>query len=317
MKHRHDKAMIIRPELLLLVSLLPVTAQAADRPDWAFPVAGQVQPPSQDPDQPKTLPGSFKSYTQRQIDDLKNPPDWFPAMQQPMPDVVAHGTATFACGSCHLPTGTGHDESAYVARLPASYIAEQMADFKAGTRKGFGIMPDIAKALTDADVQSAAAYFAALPTRAWVRVVETDTVPKTYVNPSNMRLARPNGGSEPIGHRIVELPDDEAAGIARDPRSGFVAYVPKGSVAKGEALVTNGGVGKTMPCGVCHGPTLLGTAIAPPIAGHHANYIVRQLYFFQDGERAGAKAAMMRPVVQMLTIDDVIAISAYLASRSP
>jgi cytochrome c553 len=301
--------------LALLVGLAP--ALGAERPDWAFPVASKVQPPTKEDDQPKTLPGSSKSYTQKQIDDLKNPPDWFPDMHPAMPDVVARGTATLACGSCHLPIGTGHDESAYVAGLPASYIAEQMADFKAGTRKGFGIMPDIAKALTDADVQSAAAYFAALPARTWVQVVETDTVPKTYVNPSNMRLALPNGGSESIGNRIVELPDDEAAGIARDPRSGFVAYVPKGSIAKGEALVTNGGAGTTMPCGVCHGPTLQGTAIAPPITGRHGNYLVRQLYFFQDGERSGGKAAMMQPVVQKLTIDDMIAISAYLASRSP
>jgi cytochrome c553 len=178
-------------------------------------------------------------------------------------------------------------------------------------------MPDIAQALTDADVQSAAAYFSALPARAWVLVVETDMVPKTYVNPSNMRLALPNGGSEPIGNRIVELANDEAAAIARDPRSGFVAYVPNGSIVKGEALVTNGSAGKTTPCGVCHGPTLRGTTIAPPIAGRHANYLVRQLYFFQDGERTGGQAAMMQPVVQKLTIDDLVAIAAYLASREP
>lgn len=303
--------------LALLIGLAPALALGAERPDWAFPVASKVQPPTKEDDQAKTLPGSSKSYTQKQIDDLKNPPDWFPDMHPPMPDVVAHGTATFACGSCHLPIGTGHDESAYVAGLPASYIIEQMAAFKAGTRKGFGIMPDIAKALSDADVQSAAAYFAALPARAWIRVVETDMVPKTYVNPSNMRLALPNGGSEPIGNRIVELPDDEAAGVSRDPRSGFVAYVPNGSIAKGEALVTNGGAGETTPCGVCHGPTLQGATIAPPIAGRHGNYLVRQLYFFQDGERAGGQAAMMQPVVQKLTIGDMIAISAYLALRSP
>jgi cytochrome c553 len=301
----------------LLIGLAPILCLGAERPDWAFPVASKVQPRTKQDDQPKTLPGSSKSYTQKQIDDLKNPPDWFPNMHLPMPDVVAHGTATFACGSCHLPIGTGHDESAYVAGLPATYIVQQMRDFKSGARKGFGIMPEIAQALTDADVQSAAAYFSALPPRAWLRIVESDTVPKTYVNPSNMRLALPGGGSEPIGSGIVELPEDEDAAVARDPRSGFIAYVPKGSVAKGEALVTNGGAGRTMPCGICHGPTLQGTAIAPPIAGHHATYIVRQLYFFQDGERAGGQAVMMQPVVQKLTIDDMIAISAYLATRSP
>ena len=216
----------------LLIGLVPGVSLAAERPDWAFPVADAVQPTTTDNDQPKTLAGSTKSYTQKQIDDLKNPPDWFPDMHPPMPEPVAHGTATFACGSCHLPTGTGHDESAYLAGLSATYIASQMADFKSGARKGFGDMPTIAQALPDADVQSAAAYFAALTVRPWVRVNETDTVPKTYVNPSNMRVALPGGGTEPIGSRIVELPEDEAAAVARDPRSGFVAYVPTGSVAE-------------------------------------------------------------------------------------
>src|SRR5580704_3906235 len=133
--------------LALLFGLAPVVSVAAERPDWAFPVADAVRPPTTDNDQPKTLVGSTKYYTQKQIDDLKNPPDWFPDLHPPMPEVVAHGTATFACGSCHLPTGTGHDESAYLAGLPVTYIIGQMADFKSGTRKGFGDMPVIAQAL--------------------------------------------------------------------------------------------------------------------------------------------------------------------------
>lgn len=303
--------------LILPLGLVSVVSLAVERPDWAFPIANAVQPPTSDNDQPKTIAGSAKSYTQRQIDDLKNPPDWFPNIHPPMPEVVAHGTATFACGSCHLPTGTGHDESAYLAGLPVAYIIGQMAAFKGGTRKGFGDMPAIARTLSDVDVQSAATYFASLATRPWVRVNETDTVPKTYVNSSNMRVALPGRETEPIGNRIVELPEDDTAAIARDPRSGFVAYVPKGSIAKGESLVAGGSGGKTTPCGICHGTTLQGTAIAPPIAGHHANYLIRQLYFFQDGERTGGQAAMMQPVVQKLAIDDMVAISAYVASRNP
>jgi cytochrome c553 len=310
------KAVINRSTLALLIVLMPVVAHGADRPDWAFPVADKIQPPSQDEDQPKTLTGSIKSYIQKQIDDLKNPPDWFPDMHPPMPPVVAQGTATFACGSCHLPVGTGHDESAYLAALPATYIVRQMADFKSGARKGFGNMPAIAQALSDADVQSAAAYFSSLAARPWMRVVETDTVPKTYVNLGNMRLALPNGGTEPIGSRIVELPENEAAAVARDPRSGFVAYAPPGSITKGQALVTTGG-GETTACIICHGPALKGVGATPAIAGRHTGYMVRQLYFFQDGSRSGPAEALMHSVVQRLTIDDMLAIAAYLASREP
>jgi cytochrome c553 len=315
--HTGERAAIMcQAAWLLLIALVPVAAQAGDRPDWAFPVTDQVQPPSEGTDQPKMVTGSAKSYTQKQIDDLKKPPDWFPDMHPPMPDVVAYGKATFACGSCHLPIGTGHDESAYIAGLPASYIVRQMADFKNGARKGFGIMPEIAQALADTDVQTAAAYFSALPTRAWLRVVETDTVPKTYVNPSNMRIALPGGGAEPIGSRIVELPEDENAAVARDPRSGFVSYAPKGSLAKGQALVTTG-AGETTACTICHGPTLKGVGTTPAIAGRHPGYLARQLYFFQSGSRSGPQEALMHNVVQRLTVEDILAIAAYVGSLQP
>jgi cytochrome c553 len=296
--------------------LMVVAARAADRPDWAFPVADKVQPSIKQDGRPQTIADSAQRYTQGQIDDLKNPPDWIPGMHPPMPQVVAHGTVTFACGSCHLPTGTGHDESAYLAGLPANYIVSQMSAFKSGARKGFGDMPTIAQSLDDADVQAAAEYFTSLNRPPWVRVVETETVPKTYVNSNNMRLPLPGGGSEPIGSRIVELPENDVAAIKRDPRSSFVAYVPPGSVAKGQALATTGG-DKTVPCAACHGVTLKGSGEAPPIAGNHANYLIRQLFFFKTGERKGPAAAVMEGVVQNLAIDEMIALAAYLSSRAP
>jgi len=149
-------------------------------------------------------------------------------------------------------------------------------------------MPTIAQALSDDEVQSAAAYFASLKARPWLRVIETDTVPKSYVALGNIRLRLPDGGVEPIGNRIVELPEDEQAALNRDPKSGFVAYVPMGSVAKGKALVATGD-GKTTKCAICHGETLKGLGIAAPIAGRHANYIVRQLYFSKTAAARGRR----------------------------
>src|SRR5579862_4531742 len=303
----------------LLVGLAPVLAYAAERPDWAFPVTDKVQPPVQDDGGVKTAPGSDKAYTRKQIDDLFNPPDWYPDMHPPMPQVVAHGNGATvrACAACHLPTGTGHDESAYLAALPAPYFIRQMADYKSGARKGSGSMTAIAKAISDDDVRAAADYFAGLKPRPWIRVVETDTVPKTYVSPGNKRLRLPDGGSEPIGDRIIEIPEDENVVLNRDPRLGFIAYVPSGSIAKGEALATTGGDGKTVPCAVCHGPKLQGLGDVPPIAGRQATYVVRQLYMFQDGTRAGPSAMLMLPIVQNLMVDDMLAIAAYTASLDP
>jgi cytochrome c553 len=225
-------------------------------------------------------------------------------------------TQVRACGSCHLPTGTGHDESAYVAGLTQRYFIQQMTDWKSGNRKFGGTMVAMAKVITDAEVKEAADYFAALKPRPWIKVVEADTVPKSFVGPGNKRLVHPAGGTEALGNRIIEVPDDEEAVVYRDPIAGFVAYVPRGSIAKGEALVKTGG-GKSAPCTMCHGITLKGLGDWPALAGRHPNYIVRQLWNMQNGDRVGPSVALMKPVVEKLTNDDMLAIAAYAASLAP
>jgi cytochrome c553 len=204
-----------------------------------------------------------------------------------------------------------------VAGLPATYFIRQMADWKSGDRKFSGTMVAMAKVVTDAEIKDAADYFAAVKPSPWIRVVEADVVPKSYIGQGNKRLLHPDGGSEPIGDRIIEVPEDEEVVVYRDPSSGFVAYVPKGSIAKGEELVKTGGGGKTTPCGVCHGVTLKGLSTWPGLAGRHPNYIVRQLWNIQNGERTGSSVSLMQPVVQKLTNDDMLAIAAYAASLPP
>jgi LSD1 subclass zinc finger protein len=141
-------------------------------------------------------------------------------------------------------------------------------------------------------------------------------VPKTYLNGGRQRLPLPAGGTEPIGARIIEVPQDPARATARDPRSGFTDYVPTGSIAKGQALVTTGG-GKTIPCAICHGTNLLGMGDVPRLAGLSPVYIARQLYRFQNGDRNGDAAELMKPTVAQLNDDDIIAVAAFLASKPP
>lgn len=305
--------------LLMMVATLVYAQQP--KPEWAFPVTDKVQPQiNEDPDKVWTAPGSKLALTRAQIDDRYNTPDWFPEMYPPMPPIIKTGDAARelrACGLCHLPTGTGHDESAYVAGLPVNYFIRQMQDYKSGARKGSGSMITLAKLITDEEIRESAEYYASVKPRPWFRVVETDTVPKSYVGPGNKRLVHPDGGSEPIGNRIVALPEDRDIVLNRDPRAGFVVYVPKGSIERGKELVTTGGGGKTIPCAACHGPTLQGAGDVPPIAGRGPNYIVRQLWSMQSGERTGPSNAMMLPVVNNLTVDDMLAIAAYTGSLAP
>src|SRR5262249_33675292 len=114
-----------------------------------------------------------------------------------------------------------------------------------------------------------------------------------------------------------ETPENpERTEILRDPRSGFIAYAPTGSVKKGEALVKNGGA-RTEACGTCHGADLKGLGPVPGIAGRSPSYLVRQMYDMQTGERHGEWADLMKPVVAKLTDEDLIDIAAYVASLLP
>ena len=293
-------------------------AVAAENPDWAYPLTPKPEP--KDNVVLKSVPGSSKRYTQAQIDDGFSPPDWFPDEHPPMPPIVArgHAPAIRACALCHLPSGDGHPESSSLAGLPVGYFIQQMAEFKNGARTGVraSVMIDIAKAISDADVRMAAEYFAALKPSVWTKVIETDTVPKSYVGQGAMRFATADGAKEPIGNRIIVLPQDEGRAHSRDPHSGFIDYVPPGSIARGETLVRTG-AGKTTPCAFCHGQSYKGLADWPPLAGRPPTYLVRQLNDMQNGARTGSSVALMKPVVERLTMDDMIAIAAYLGSLQP
>ena len=285
---------------------------------WAYPVAAPGAQ-REDDGSVRHVPGSTAGYTQVQIDDPYNPPDWFPDDHPPMPMVVAHGRrpAVRGCAHCHLANGNGHPESSSLADLSAVYILQQMNDFKNDVRKNSVIMTAMAGASTEAELADSAAYFSSLKSQPWIRVVEANTVPKTFVGAGNMRFVSKEGGTEPIGQRVIEVPEDAVQAESRNSHSGFVAYVPVGSTKKGEALVTTGGDGKTIRCSICHGPDLKGLAGVPSIAGRSPIYIVRQLADIRSGRRAGVWAELMKGAVSKLTLADMVAIAAYASSQKP
>ncbi len=309
----------LAPVLVLAGLAGPVVA--AERPDWAYPPAqAERVPVENEGDRPLQAPGSTRTYTRAQIDSQMDSPDWFPDEHPPMPAIVAHGNGTTvrACIGCHLPHGHGHPENSRLAGTTASYLARQLADFKSGVRggAGAGAMTRFSKEMTPEEIKAATEYFAGLELMRWTRVVEADTVPKTFFK-GTRRLQHPAGGTEPIGNRIIEVPENPEQVELRDPHASFVSYVPPGSVKKGEALVATGGGGKTIPCAICHGPGLKGLGDVPSLAGRSPGNIARQIYYFQTGDRGGPSAALMKAVVDKLTGDDVIAISAYVASLDP
>jgi len=269
-----------------------------------------------------TVPESDLTFNEAQVYDNYGPADWNPGDHPTMPDIVAGGRESDtlrACGVCHYPNGMGKPENASPAGLPAAYVLAQLEAFRNGTRRSaeprkanYNEMIQIARYMTEAEMQEVAEYYASIERREWITVVETETVPRTNHTQNGLFYPLPGDETEPLGSRIIEVPEAPQLTLTlRAPRSGFVAYVPVGSLARGEEIVTTGG-GTTVQCTLCHGADLRGVADVPGIADVPTSYVVRQLYDIQAGTR---ESEIMRPVVAKLTEDDMIAIAAYLASK--
>jgi cytochrome c553 len=317
------------------------TASAADPPAWAYGFAtplSSAPPPAaggrggsgggrggsgrgpQAPAPMLHLEGSTLEFPANRVNDGFNPVDWFPDQHPQMPEVVAHGRRPDirACALCHGPVGQGRSENAGVNGLPVEYFIQQLRDFAAGNRKSTdtrkantNAMALIGKTMTEDELKAAAEYYAAVPFKFLVTVKESATAPKTRIN-NGLFLALEGSETEPLGDRIIEVPvNAELTEGYRDPRSGYIAYVPVGSLKKGEALA------KTGQCALCHGADLKGIGPVPPIAGHSPSYMMRQMYDMQQGNRKGLWTGLMKPVVAPLSQNDMLDLVAYAASRTP
>jgi cytochrome c553 len=289
------------------------------------PAAGRGPGRAPDDGSLKHVPGSDVGLTQTQLrsNGMFGFPDWFPNSHAAMPDIVSKGNSASgvqACSYCHLPNGLGRPENESIAGLPAGYIIQQLADFGDGDRRGtdprmgYTFMTKIGKAISPEDAKTAADYWASQKLTKWIRVVETDTVPVTRPQ-GGMLIAA--DGTEPIGERVIEVSEDLERTELRDPTSGFIAYVPKGSVAKGKELVMTGGNGKTIRCTICHGADLKGLGNVPSIAGRSPDQMARQLIDIQSGARNGPWSQLMKEPVRQISSDDIVNIVSYLASLQP
>lgn len=291
---------------------------------WAFPgPAGKPSPPKP-PNARVRLAGSRLSFTRAQLGDLYHAVDWRPDSHPPAPLIVrqGHAPAAMACGYCHLPAGEGRPENAALAGLPAAYIEQQLADIRTGARqeanpafKPAQLMTAVARAASPAEAKAAAAYFAGLRFTSRVKVVEAAMIP-AVADDGYVWRRLPGPGRVPLGQRIIEGPSDFERFELRDARTDYFAYVPPGAIARGSALASSGGQGRTQVCSGCHGEHLKG-ALGPPLAGRSPSYIVRQLYAFQTGARHGAGGAAMTTVAAKLTPAEMIDLAAYAAALRP
>jgi cytochrome c553 len=331
------RAAVVLLGLLAVAAVCAVNAATDPPAPWAYGFAAPAPPPGTPPPAPAgrgaapappdteqhTVPGSTVKMTRQQIGNRFNVGDWFPNDHPKTPYVVQYGKApdVWACGLCHLINGKGRPENASVSGLPVAYFLQQLDDFRndlrksADPRKGnTNVMTTIAKGMSDAEMKAAADYFAQIPWNTpWIKVVESPTVAKTR-SAGGMWMSLDNSETEPIGNRIIEMPSNNELVELRDyhAEGSFVAYVPPGSVKKGETLANTGS--KVTRCSVCHGSDLQGMGPVPGIAGRSPSYIARQLHDMQSGTRKGPWVILMQPVVDKMTGDDILNVTAYVSS---
>jgi cytochrome c553 len=292
---------------------------------WAYPSGAETAFGKPVGPGPFHMPGSPLTLTQAQIEQADGPIDWYPDDHPPAPAIVRGpaSSKTTPCAECHGFNGAGFPASADLAGLPAAYIVEQVKAFRSGDRRSAkpnqantAEMIKAAQTVTPDELDEAAAYFARLPRKPWLRVVETTTAPRTIPDRYGWLNPAPGGGTEPVGDRIVELSDDMQRGFLGDDHVTLTDYAPPGAVARGRVIVATGG-GAGTPCVTCHGPELRGTAITPPLTGRPAGYVARTLWDIRVGARRGPTVAPMQQTAKALSPSEIRDVAAYLASIRP
>jgi cytochrome c553 len=294
-------------------------------PAWVFPLS----PPAPDNAAPADavkvlhLPISKTGFTEAQLNDFFSAPDWYPGSHSIAPAIVMRGNppGVFACGYCHSPSGQGRPENASLAGLPASYIVQQVAEIKSGLRhsawngafRPSELMISVAKNASDEEVGLAAQYFSAQRLMPRVTVIEQARVPATHVE-GWVYVANEGSVMEPLAGRILELAPDIVRHEKRDDSMRYVAFVPPGSIGRGRSMAITGSNGLTTACVSCHGGSLVGVGLVPPLAGRSPTYLLRQLLAFQTGARSGIASIPMQTVVEDLKLNDLVDVAAYAAS---
>jgi cytochrome c553 len=71
---------------------------------------------------------------------------------------------------------------------------------------------------------------------------------------------------------------------------------------------------KVFTCISCHGEYAEGKDKVPRLAGQHAPYLVKQLVYFQSSQRGGEVHIMRAAIGERMTLQQMEAVAAYLAS---
>ena len=181
-----------------------------------------------------------------------------------------------ACQTCHGPAGEGFAQANFprLAGLGASYLKRQLDAFADGTRQNASMMP-IAKALSVADRNEVAKYYAALPAPATAPAVSATTAPSATTDSAATPVVSVGATLATRGRWAVSLP----------------------------------------ACEQCHGPGGRGAGPEfPALTGQSATYLAAQLTAWKTGTRPPGPLGLMSVVSKKLSDAEVLAVADYFAS---
>lgn len=127
-------------------------------------------------------------------------------------------------------------------------------------------------------------------------------------------------------HLLQHLSDDYLREIAAHFASLDLPYAPPqppevapAVLERGARLVREGDARRELPaCVQCHGERMTGVSPATPgLLGLSRGYLVAQIGAWRSGQRQAAAPDCMARIAARLSDEDVIAVAAWLSSRTP
>jgi cytochrome c553 len=200
-----------------------------------------------------------------------------------------------ACNGCHGAQGEGMAATGFprIAGQSRSYLQHELESYASGARK-HPVMQPIAAAMSPEQRAAAAVYFASL---------SPDGTP--VAGAATPAASGASGPTPTVAAAPAAAPSAPAAAKASSGRGSLLANV--GDNAKG-----------IQACANCHGPGGMGSGeLYPYLAGQHAGYLSATLGAWRDGSRANDPSGQMPVIANLLSPEDVAAVSAYYAAQMP